>query len=118
MKDEIILKVSNLSAGYGEQIAVSNLSFQLHRGEILCLAGESGSGKSTILKALLSMPEIHVSKGEIHLLGADLQTLSEKKRRSYCTEKMGMVFQSPGASFNPIRSYQKQFIETLKSHGK
>lgn len=118
MKDEIILKVSNLSAGYGEQSAVENLSFQLRLGEILCLAGESGSGKSTVLKALLSMPEIHVSSGEIHLFGTDLQTLSEKKRRSYCTEKMGMVFQSPGASFNPIRSYQKQFVETLKSHGK
>lgn len=118
MKDEIILKVSNLSAGYGEQSAVENLSFQLRLGEILCLAGDSGSGKSTVLKALLFMPEIHVSSGEIHLFGTDLQTLSEKKHRSYCTEKMGMVFQSPGASFNPIRTYQKQFVETLKSHGK
>ena len=118
MKDEIILEVSKLRAGYGKQAITEDVSFQLHRGEILCLAGESGCGKSTVLKALIASPEITVFDGKISLLGTELDSLAAKKRQAFCTDKMGLVFQSPGASFNPIRSYQKQFVETLKSHGK
>ncbi|MBR6477292.1 MAG: ABC transporter ATP-binding protein [Lachnospiraceae bacterium] len=117
MSKETILEVTALNAGYGETMAVKNLSFTLSRGEILCLAGESGCGKSTVLKALIAADDVRYS-GEARLLGTTLSTLSGKKRRAFCSEKMGMVFQSPGASFNPIRSYRKQFVETLKSHGK
>ena len=118
MSRETILEVSALNVGYGDQVAVKDLSFSLLRGEILCLAGESGCGKSTILKALLSLPEVNRFSGEIKLLGTELSALRERERRETCSEKMGMVFQNPGASFNPIRSYRKQFVETLKSHGK
>ena len=117
MKKETVLEILSLTAGYGEKNVIEDLSFTLERGEIFCLAGESGSGKSTVLKALISSPEIQLKSGEIRLEGADLSTFSLKKRHKLCARKMGMVFQSPGAAFNPIRPYGKQFIETLKSHG-
>ena len=118
LEKESILQVSSLGAGYGDQVAVKDISFSLAQGEILCLAGESGCGKSTILKALLSYYDVTILGGEIRLFGTSLNDVSPKKRASFCSEKMGVVFQSPGGSFNPIRSYRKQFIETLKSHGK
>ena len=116
--EENVLQVSSLKAGYGDQVAVKDISFSLAQGEIFCLAGESGCGKSTILKALLSYNDVTIMDGEISLFGTSLIDVSPKKRPAFCSEKMGVVFQSPGASFNPIRSYKKQFIETLKSHGK
>ena len=118
MKDETILEVSSLSAGYGRDEAVRDLSFALRRGEILCLVGESGSGKSTVLKALIAAPEVEVLSGEIRYDETMVLTLPKGKRRKFCAEKMGMIFQSPGAAFNPIRTYEKQFVETLKSHGR
>ena len=118
MNSEKILTVSGLYAGYGKQEVVQDLTFALKRGEILCLAGESGCGKSTILKALMSSPEVSISAGEISLCGTSLSDLTPRKRQSFCSGKIGMVFQNPGTSFNPIRSYRKQFMETLKSHGK
>lgn len=118
MKNTEILATENLSAGYGEKTVIEDLSFTLHRGEILCLAGESGCGKSTLLRTLLSLPAITVRAGDIRVGGTGLSALQGKKRSRFCSEKMGMIFQSPGASFNPIRSYKKQFIETMKSHDK
>ena len=53
-----ILSVSHLTVGYGEHTAAADVSFSLQKGEILCLVGESGCGKSTILKALMAAPEI------------------------------------------------------------
>ena len=116
---EPILKVTGLSAGYGEHAAVSDASFALNAGEILCLVGESGCGKSTLLKALMgATPGLKVMSGEIILEGISLLELPRKERQRLCCSKFGLVSQSPGASFNPIRSYRKQFIETLVSHGK
>ena len=114
-----VLMVSGLSAGYGEHAAVADVSFTLDAGEILCLVGESGCGKSTLLKALMgATPGLKVTAGEILLEGTSLLDLPEKARLRLCCTKFGLVSQSPGASFNPIRSYRKQFIETLVSHGK
>ena len=113
-----ILSVSRLSVGYSERPAAADVSFTLNRGEILCLAGESGCGKSTVLKALLAAPEIRHLSGTIKLEDKVITALSAKERRKLCCDKMGIVFQTPEASFNPIRSYRRQFIEALKSHGK
>ncbi len=114
-----ILTVKGLSAGYGGGRTVADASFSLCAGEILCLVGESGCGKSTLLKALMgTSPGLQILSGEIVLEGQDLLALPQKERKPICVNKFGLVSQSPGASFNPIRSYRKQFLETLKSHGK
>ncbi len=113
-----LLRVSGLSVGYGAAPTVADFSFSLERGEILCIVGESGCGKSTLLKAIPGMtPGLRVLAGSILLAGEDLCALSPKQRRELCTRRIGFVFQNPGGAFNPIRSYRKQFIETLRSHG-
>ena len=113
-----ILSVSRLRAGYGGRPAVADASFALEGGEILCLVGESGSGKTTLLKAIMAAPEVRLFSGEITLEDTRLSGLSEGARRRLCSRRMGMVFQSPEAAFNPIQSYRRQFIDTLKSHGR
>ncbi len=115
---ETILTVTDLCAGYGEKPMLSDVSFALGKGEIFCIVGESGCGKSTLLKAILgTTPGLRVLSGSIRLGDTELTALPPVQRQTLGTEKMGMVFQNPGSSFNPIRSYKKQFIETLKSHG-
>ena len=114
-----VLSVKDLSAGYGAGRMIADVSFTLAPGEILCLVGESGCGKSTLLKAVMgTTPGLKVLSGEIILEGQSLPELPQKERQRICTDKFGLVSQSPDSSFNPIRTYRKQFTETLKSHGK
>ena len=116
---EKILTVTGLQAGYGGKPMISDVSFALEKGEIFCIVGESGCGKSTLLKALLgTTPGLRITSGSVILEDTEITELPDAERRRLCTDKMGMVFQNPGSSFNPIRSYRKQFIETLKSHGR
>ena len=118
MRAENILELKNLSAGYGPECAVADVTLSLRRGEILCVVGESGCGKSTLLKAVQGMePRLRILEGRVVLDGKELQSLPEKERRKECAERIGMVLQNPGGAFNPIRSYRKQFIETLRSRG-
>ena len=115
---EAILTITDLCAGYSEKPMISGVTLTLGKGEILCIAGESGCGKSTLLKAVLgTAPGLSILSGSIELNGTELTALPAKERQRLCTDRMGMVFQNPGSSFNPIRTYKKQFIETLKSHG-
>ena len=113
-----LLTVSHLTAGYGGRAGIAGVSFTLNKGEILCLVGESGCGKTTLLRALIAAPEARLMGGELVIDGAAVSALPDKERRALCCRRMGIVFQTPETSFDPIRSYRRQFIETLKSHGK
>ncbi len=113
-----LLEISGLCAGYGGSPAVADLSLTLGRGEILCVVGESGCGKSTLLKAILGLdPGLDILSGSITLAGEDLGAMDPRVRRKHTLRHVGMVFQDPGSAFNPIRSYRRQFIETLRSRG-
>ena len=112
-----LLVVDGLSAGYGPDRVIADISFSLRPGEILCLVGESGCGKSTLLKALHgTSPGLRIHSGEIVLEGVALSGFSARESQKLRCDRIGFVFQNPGSAFNPIRSYRKQFIETLKSH--
>ena len=114
-----LLQVSGLCAGYSRGDVLRDVSFTLRKGEILCVVGESGCGKSTLLKALMGADDaVHITGGTVTLEGRELTALSRRERQRLCRDRMGMIFQNPGASFAPIRTYGAQFRDTLKGHGK
>ena len=114
-----LLQVSGLCAGYSRGDVLRDVSFTLRKGEILCVVGESGCGKSTLLKALMGVDDaVHITGGTVTLEGRELTALSRRERQRLCRDRMGMIFQNPGASFDPIRTYGAQFRDTLKGHGK
>lgn len=113
-----ILEYKNVEIKYGNDIAVSEISFALEEGEILGIVGESGSGKSTIIKAAMGLlgDRGSISKGDILYEGNSLLNLSRKQRLATNGEQLGMIFQFAGSSFCPVRRIGVQLYETVKEH--
>ena len=116
MSDTPLLAVRNLAVSYGEKQAVRGVNFCLHRGEILVLAGESGSGKSTILRAVMGILDAGFCAGEILWEGMDVLQLAKDARRNLAGEEIAMVFQNAGASFCPVRTIGSQLYESVCAH--
>jgi ABC-type glutathione transport system ATPase component len=117
---ESLLSMKDLRVSYGDYEALHGYSLELAPGEIHCIAGESGSGKSTILKALLGLTSYsaEVTDGSMTFAGEDVLAMSDKSRRELLGDEIGLIAQNPAASFNPLRTFRRQFEETLESHGK
>ncbi|WP_404925859.1 ABC transporter ATP-binding protein [Mesorhizobium sp. ORM16] len=125
---ETILDIANLSVSVrgedGERDVVSNLSLTLSRGDTLCIAGESGSGKSMTALAimqLLPQPAARISSGTIRLLGGDagdtdLTALDERRMRRIRGDRVAMIFQEPMTSLNPVLSIGRQLTESIEAH--
>lgn len=113
-----ILDVEKLNVTYNGIPILQNINMKVAKGEILGIVGESGSGKSTLLKAIIGLlgDNGRVESGRISLEQVDLLRISPKKLRSIRGAQLGMVFQNPGMSFNPIRKIGAQFLEALKNH--
>lgn len=116
MSDTPLLAVRNLAISYGEKQAVRGVNFCLHRGEILVLAGESGSGKSTILRAVMGILDAGFCAGEILWEGTDVLQLAKDARRKLAGEEIAMVFQNAGAAFCPVRTIGSQLYESVCAH--
>ncbi|MBN9234714.1 MULTISPECIES: ABC transporter ATP-binding protein [Phyllobacteriaceae] len=117
-----LLQIRDLSVGYltddGAFRAVKNVSFDIGRGELFGLAGESGCGKSTIAYAItrLSKPPAWVAGGEVLLDGEDLLRLPEAALQKVRWRRIGMVFQSAMNSLNPLMRIEAQFHDVLSRH--
>ena len=103
--------------GHGYFRAVDDVSFDIMPGEILGLAGESGSGKSTIASAMLRLIE-PTSKvnGEIMWGKSNLLRLNDRQVRDYRWKVISMVFQGAMNSLDPVFTISSQIIETIKAH--
>ncbi len=99
--------------------AVRNVSFTLRRGETLAVVGESGSGKSTTAFALTRMlPGTgRITGGSVLLDGQDLTAAGEKELRGVRGARIGMIFQDPMTSLNPVLTAGVQLDEVLRAHG-
>ncbi len=121
---EKILQVKNLTisfrTGGGMVRAVRDISFDLYKGETLAIVGESGSGKSVTARSLMGIlaPNAVVDGGSILYEDTDLLKLPESEFHRYRGNKLGMIFQDPLSSLNPIMKVGKQLTESMRLNGK
>ena len=122
MPAEPLLSVRNLTVEYntraGAVKAVEDVTFDIRRGEILGLVGESGCGKSTLGKALMRLHRTpaRIAGGELLFDGRDLMNLAEEEMRLVRGGEIGMVFQDPMTSLNPVQRIIEHLTETIQTH--
>ncbi|MDI3529099.1 MAG: peptide/nickel transport system ATP-binding protein [Thermoanaerobacter sp.] len=99
--------------------AVNDVSFSIREGETVCVVGESGCGKSVTalsLMRLIQSPPGKIEGGEIIFDGRDVLKLSETEMRKIRGNEIGMVFQEPMTSLNPVLTIGEQIMEPLMVH--
>ncbi|SFV29149.1 microcin C transport system ATP-binding protein [Devosia crocina] len=112
-----LLSVCNLTIRFGRFEAVNGIDFDIAPGETLALVGESGSGKSvTALSVLRLLPESATIAGAIALGAENLATASPEHLRAVRGNQVGMIFQEPMSSLNPVHTVGKQIGEVLAQH--
>ncbi|MBX6004021.1 ABC transporter ATP-binding protein [Pseudomonas aeruginosa] len=112
-----LLRVENLSVAYGDTQVVKGIDFSLRAGETLALVGESGSGKSQTAHALLRLlPGAARLGGSVRLDGEELLALSPQALLAIRGQRIGMVFQEPMTSLNPLQRIGRQVGEGLRLH--
>jgi oligopeptide/dipeptide ABC transporter ATP-binding protein len=118
-----VLQVRDLQVYYDTPLgtiqAVNRVSFSLRAGERLGLAGESGSGKSTMVLALLRMIKLpgRIKGGEVWLEGVNLLTLAEEDLRRVRLAGMALIPQGSMNSLNPVLRIKEQIVDVLRDHG-
>ena len=130
MPDYPILEIKNLSVSFKTDnsilTAVNNISFSLEKGKTLGIVGESGSGKSVTslsIMQLVDCPPGKIASGNIlfsdeDVKQTDLLKLPEKEIKKYRGNKIGMIFQEPMTSLNPVYKCGKQISESILQHQK
>lgn len=118
-----LLDVKGLSVhfdvkGQGILRAVDGVDFDIRKGEILGLVGESGCGKTVFSLSLLRLisPPGHISRGQINWVGRNLLDLSNKEMRLVRGKEIAMIFQNPQSSLNPLYSVGAQLISVIRLH--
>jgi oligopeptide/dipeptide ABC transporter ATP-binding protein len=105
--------------GAGVVRAVDGVSYTVDAGETVAVVGESGSGKSVTALSVLRLipdPPGRITSGSVTFAGRDLLTLSEPEMRAIRGSEIGMVFQEPMTSLNPVLTVGRQITETLEQH--
>ncbi|MCW8994190.1 MAG: dipeptide ABC transporter ATP-binding protein [Psychromonas sp.] len=114
-----LLKVQDLSISFDQKEIVKNVSFTLGKGQTVAIVGESGAGKSLLALSILQLlpyPHAHHPCGQIYLSGEQLVGRDETVLRAIRGNRVGMIFQEPMTSLNPLHTVQKQIAETLLIH--
>jgi oligopeptide/dipeptide ABC transporter ATP-binding protein len=106
-----------LRGGSGLLTVVDGVDYRVEQGEVFGVAGESGSGKTMSMLALLDvLPEGAVVDGSVRFDGRDLLTLSAARRRALAGRDLAMVFQDPMTSLHPMLTVGKQLTEHVRVH--
>ena len=120
--DRAVLSVRNLRVEFELRrsvlTAIDGVSFDLAPGEVLGVVGESGAGKSVTGSAIVGLidPPGRLAAGEILLNGERIDALSEQQMRRIRGRRIGMIFQDPLTSLNPLFAIGDQLVETIRVH--
>lgn len=119
---DILLDVKNLYTKFqtedGSFYAVDNVSFQLKKGKVLGIVGESGCGKSVTSLSIMRLiqPPGKIESGEINFNGTDLLKMTEAKMRTIRGKEIAMIFQEPMTALNPVFTVGDQIDEMIALH--
>jgi oligopeptide transport system ATP-binding protein len=122
-KNEVVISAKDLKLSFytdkGRVKALRGVSFDLYEGEVLCIVGESGSGKSVTSKMIMGIlpGNARIDGGSIIYQGEDLTKVSEEEFHNIRGKKIGLIFQDPLSSLNPIMRIGKQITEALIING-
>jgi peptide/nickel transport system ATP-binding protein len=116
-----VMEVSDLQVAFGKgdsaACAVNGVSFTLRKGEVLGILGESGSGKSVMLRSLMGLLPGHARvTGRIDLMGRDILELPPRELRKVRGAQIAMIFQEPMTAFDPVFTIGTQIAETVMRH--
>ncbi|MEW6164454.1 MAG: ABC transporter ATP-binding protein [Pseudomonadota bacterium] len=113
-----LLSVRDLTVAIGDSSPVAGVSFDIARGETFALLGESGCGKSMTALALMRLlpSAARIAGGRVAFAGADMCALTEAEMRTLRGGRIGMIFQEPGSSLNPVMTVGAQIAEALGLH--
>ena len=119
-EEPVVVKAEHMDITYPGQMqpdfkAVDDVSFEIHKSEVLGLVGESGSGKSTTGPAIAGLQRI--SARSLNVLGMEMRDFKERKFKPL-REQIGFVFQDPGSSFDPLMTILENVAEPLIVHGR
>ena len=120
--DDITFQAKNLEIKYHTRqatlTAVRNVNFEIKRGQIVGLVGESGCGKSTIASAVMKLlpPNGEITSGEMLFNRRDLLQVNEDEMQQIRGRDISMIFQDPMTSLNPVFSIEQQMIDTILAH--
>ncbi|AAK81559.1 oligopeptide transport system ATP-binding protein [Clostridium acetobutylicum] len=119
---EKLLEIKNLNTSFfthlGEVKSVRGISFELNKGEALGIVGESGSGKSVTMMSVMGLLQENgkIVEGEIIFNGMNITHAPEKEMEKIRGNKIGMIFQDPMTSLNPVLTIGNQIAEGIKKH--
>lgn len=119
---EALLSIKDLLVEFpsrkGVLVAVNRISLDISKGEILGVVGESGAGKSLIGAAIIGLiePPGHVSSGTIHLGHDRIDNLHQDALKEVRGKRIGVIFQDPLTSLNPLYTIAEQLVETIRTH--
>src|SRR5580704_13499692 len=119
---EPVLSVRNLQVEFVTRHsvlhAIDGISFDIAKGEVLGVVGESGAGKSVAGLAIIGLidPPGRIAGGEIYLSGLRIDHLPAEEIRRIRGKRIGMIFQDPLTSLNPLYRIGDQIVETIKTH--
>jgi oligopeptide/dipeptide ABC transporter ATP-binding protein len=119
---ERLLEVKDLGVDFttedGVVHAVDGVSFELERGKVLGIVGESGSGKSVTAMTIMGLTrDINASfRGEVNYQGRNLLEISDTEMQNFRGNEIGMIFQDPMTSLNPVYRIGEQIVEAIRAH--
>ena len=117
-----VLSVRDLKVEFhtrrGILTAIDGVSFDIAKGEVLGVVGESGAGKSLTGAAIIGLLEApgRIAGGQVLLDGQRIDDLPREKMRPLRGKKIGMIFQDPLTSLNPLYRISQQLVETIRTH--
>ena len=121
-REEALVRVEELTVRFpvegGHRTVVDDVSFEVHAGEVLGIVGESGSGKSITSLSLLNLVDDpgEIVSGRVLLDGKDVLRMRGTALQRVRGAEIGMIFQEPMRSLNPVFTIGKQLIETIRAH--